>query len=326
MSTVGARGAASDAVAGSAVVGIARGGDGAGLRRRRARAADERVRRRRQAVRIAGRRVPAAGIVLGPPGSGQLVGATEYGGPGDPSSGVRRLLGGEPARAQPDSYAELGGDTFQTATAMGGLPYMTPLRITWGSARRSPTSATSGSGAARSTDCRACSTCGGSSPAGSASRTRTGCGRARCGSSGRRRRAPATCWGRPRRRDRRRPAADRRRSTAAQDPAACAPAPAEGVPLDGRPARAAAAERARRGAGGRPARGQGDHRRRQPDRRQAVPVRRRPRAPAVRDRARVRLLEQRRAPALRRAGCCRSTTTRPRARSSRSGSRGPGGG
>ena len=32
----------------------------------------------------------------------------------------------------PDSYAELGGYTFQTATAMGGLPYMTPLRITWG--------------------------------------------------------------------------------------------------------------------------------------------------------------------------------------------------
>jgi cell wall-associated NlpC family hydrolase len=34
--------------------------------------------------------------------------------------------------ADPDSYAELGGTTFQTATAMGGLPYMTPLRITWG--------------------------------------------------------------------------------------------------------------------------------------------------------------------------------------------------
>ena len=32
----------------------------------------------------------------------------------------------------PDSYAELGGYTLQTATAMGGLPYMTPLRITWG--------------------------------------------------------------------------------------------------------------------------------------------------------------------------------------------------
>jgi cell wall-associated NlpC family hydrolase len=73
----------------------------------------------------------AGGIVLGPPGSGQLVGATEYGGPGDPSSGV---LGSSGANllGSPDSYAELGGTTFQTATAMGGLPYLTPLRITWG--------------------------------------------------------------------------------------------------------------------------------------------------------------------------------------------------
>src|SRR5437763_11199604 len=70
----------------------------------------------------------AASIVLGPPGTGQRVGATEYGGPGDPSSGVTG------ARADnlldhPDSYAELGGVTWQTATAMGGLPYMAPLRI-----------------------------------------------------------------------------------------------------------------------------------------------------------------------------------------------------
>ena len=73
----------------------------------------------------------ALGIVLAPPGAGQLVGATEYGGPGDPSSGV---LGSSGANLleQPDSYAELGGDSFQTATAMGGLPYLTPLRITWG--------------------------------------------------------------------------------------------------------------------------------------------------------------------------------------------------
>jgi hypothetical protein len=73
----------------------------------------------------------ATGIVLGPPGTGRLVGATEYGGPGDPSSGV---LGSSGANLldQPDSYAELGGETFQTATAMGGLPYLTPLRITWG--------------------------------------------------------------------------------------------------------------------------------------------------------------------------------------------------
>jgi cell wall-associated NlpC family hydrolase len=75
---------------------------------------------------------PGAGIVLGPPGTGQLVGATEYGGPGDPSSGVIGSSGANLLEF-PDSYAELGGYTFQTATAMGGLPYLTPLRITWGS-------------------------------------------------------------------------------------------------------------------------------------------------------------------------------------------------
>ena len=32
----------------------------------------------------------------------------------------------------PDTYAELGGYTFQTANDLGGLPYGTPLRITWG--------------------------------------------------------------------------------------------------------------------------------------------------------------------------------------------------
>jgi len=74
---------------------------------------------------------PGDEIVLGPPGTGQLVGATEYGGPGDPSSGTVGASG-ESLTAHPDSYAELGGETFQTATAMGGLPYLTPLRITWG--------------------------------------------------------------------------------------------------------------------------------------------------------------------------------------------------
>jgi hypothetical protein len=73
----------------------------------------------------------ATGIVLAAPGAGQLVGATEYGGPGDASSGVIGSSGAN-LLEQPDSYAELGGDTFQTATAMGGLPYLTPLRITWG--------------------------------------------------------------------------------------------------------------------------------------------------------------------------------------------------
>src|SRR2546421_2503597 len=69
-------------------------------------------------------------IALGPPGTGQLVGATEYGGPGDPSSGVVGASGAN-LLERPDSYAELGGTSFQTATAMGGLPYLTPLRITW---------------------------------------------------------------------------------------------------------------------------------------------------------------------------------------------------
>ena len=74
---------------------------------------------------------PGARVVLGPAGTGQLVGATEYGGPGDPSSGVIGSSGAN-LLALPDSYAELGGDSFQTATAMGGLPYLTPLRISWG--------------------------------------------------------------------------------------------------------------------------------------------------------------------------------------------------
>jgi hypothetical protein len=69
-------------------------------------------------------------ITLGPPGTGQVVGATEYGGPGDPSSGVVGASGSN-LLSHPDSYAELGGESFQTATAIGGLPYMTPLRITW---------------------------------------------------------------------------------------------------------------------------------------------------------------------------------------------------
>jgi hypothetical protein len=70
-------------------------------------------------------------VTLGPPGTSQLVGATEYGGPGDPSSGVVGASGAN-LLSHPDSYAELGGATFQTATSIGGLPYLTPLRITWG--------------------------------------------------------------------------------------------------------------------------------------------------------------------------------------------------
>jgi hypothetical protein len=73
----------------------------------------------------------ATPIVLGPPGTGQTVGASEYGGPGDPSSGTTGAWGDD-LQAHPDTYAELGGLTRATATGMGGLSYMTALRITWG--------------------------------------------------------------------------------------------------------------------------------------------------------------------------------------------------
>ncbi len=73
----------------------------------------------------------AGSIVLGPPGTGQMVGASEYGGAGDPSSGIVGARG-DNLLQHPDSYAELGGLSWQTATAMGGLAYMTPLRVSWG--------------------------------------------------------------------------------------------------------------------------------------------------------------------------------------------------
>jgi hypothetical protein len=75
--------------------------------------------------------VGAGELAVDPSGNGQLVGASEYGGPGDPSSGTIGASGAN-LLEHPDSYAELGGYTFQTATAMGGLPYMTPLRVSWG--------------------------------------------------------------------------------------------------------------------------------------------------------------------------------------------------
>jgi hypothetical protein len=75
---------------------------------------------------------PGSGaIALAAARAGVRVGATEYGGPGDPSSGTVGASGAS-LLTHPDSYAELGGYTFQTARAMGGLPYMTPLRISWG--------------------------------------------------------------------------------------------------------------------------------------------------------------------------------------------------
>ncbi|HET9102076.1 MAG TPA: hypothetical protein VFN55_01880 [Solirubrobacteraceae bacterium] len=79
----------------------------------------------------AGSAAPGGTVVVGPAGGGLTVGASEYGGPGDPSSGTVGASG-QSLATHPDSYAELGGTTFQTATAMGGLPYMTPLRISVG--------------------------------------------------------------------------------------------------------------------------------------------------------------------------------------------------
>jgi len=73
-----------------------------------------------------------AGSVVGVCGEARTVGATEYGGPGDPSSGTVGA-GGLSLPAHPDSFAELGGTSFQTATALGGLPYGTALQISSGS-------------------------------------------------------------------------------------------------------------------------------------------------------------------------------------------------
>src|SRR5258708_1897178 len=68
---------------------------------------------------------PPQSINLGPSGTEQIVGATEYGGPGDPSSGVVGASGSN-LLSHPDSYAELGGESFQTATAIGGVGYTKP--------------------------------------------------------------------------------------------------------------------------------------------------------------------------------------------------------
>ncbi|MGA9860265.1 MAG: hypothetical protein WBQ18_20530, partial [Solirubrobacteraceae bacterium] len=70
-------------------------------------------------------------VTLAPAAGGREVGASEYGGPGDPSSGTVGASGVDLLR-HPDSFAELGGVTFTSADAMGGLPYMTPVRVSWG--------------------------------------------------------------------------------------------------------------------------------------------------------------------------------------------------
>jgi hypothetical protein len=77
------------------------------------------------------------------PGRTYEVGATEYGGPGDPTSGAYGAIP-DPAQsylpAHPDSFAELsvlasnpanhGAFTFTDANALGNLPYLTALRVT----------------------------------------------------------------------------------------------------------------------------------------------------------------------------------------------------
>jgi hypothetical protein len=81
------------------------------------------------------------------PGRRYQVGATEYGGPGDPSSGSYGAIG-DPTQdylpSHPDTFAELslldhnpaqaGSFSFADANALGNLPYMTALRV-WHSGR-----------------------------------------------------------------------------------------------------------------------------------------------------------------------------------------------
>jgi hypothetical protein len=89
----------------------------------------------------AARSLFAAPLLLRP-GRTYLVGATEYGGPSDPSSGSTGAI--PDARqsylpAHPDSFAELsvldtnpansGSFTFADANSLGGLPYLTALRV-----------------------------------------------------------------------------------------------------------------------------------------------------------------------------------------------------
>ena len=145
----------------------------------------------------------------------------------------------------PDTYAELGGLTWQTATAMGGLAYMTPLRITWGAHSAIAYKRDFGLGGGPIAGCRASSTCGGSSPSGSGSRTRAACGPVPSGSPARLSPAPRACSGRPPRR-RPRPAArcwrpPRRRPTQRR----ARPGSPAGVPLT--PGRAGTAAAGRSG-------------------------------------------------------------------------------
>jgi hypothetical protein len=88
----------------------------------------------------------AAGVYAAPltlePGRSYEVGATEYGGPGDPTSGKYGSIptpGQSFLPAHPDTFAELsvlarnpanrGSFTFTDANALGRLPYLTALRV-----------------------------------------------------------------------------------------------------------------------------------------------------------------------------------------------------
>ncbi len=101
---------------------------------------------RRQVNQPAGGGPLAQGLYAAPlelaPGRWYEVGATEYGGPGDPTSGDYGSIP-EPGESylpsHPDSFAELsvldsnpangGGFTFADANALGNLPYLAGLRV-----------------------------------------------------------------------------------------------------------------------------------------------------------------------------------------------------
>lgn len=97
-------------------------------------------------IAAAGEGRAGAGMFAAPlrmaPGRWYEVGATEYGGPGDPSSGEYGAIpdvGQSYLPAHPDSFAELsvldvnpangGSFSFADANALGGLPYLTGLRV-----------------------------------------------------------------------------------------------------------------------------------------------------------------------------------------------------
>ena len=94
---------------------------------------------------------PAAGMFAAPlklqPGRSYQVGATEYGGPGDPSSSDYGSIGGSQGflPAHPDTFAELSvldhnpangaTFTFADANALSNLPYLTALVVSDGAGK-----------------------------------------------------------------------------------------------------------------------------------------------------------------------------------------------